>query len=183
MTHDFHESLALSETIADEPWWETVYRRAFPYFKSMEFVPSGTPEQLAGIDRIIRIKGGGVIYVDEKVRHTDYGDILLELWSSEEHKTMGWAGKPLLCDYVAYAFMPSKRCYLFPFPLLQRALWNHWDEWKRRYKTVGATNRGYTTQSLAVPIATLQQAITEAGFIQWGKPIEKHRSRFSPRNR
>jgi len=165
--HDFHEDLVVSEAIALEPWWEEVYRRAFPYFKSMELVPSGTPEQLDGIDRIIRLEGGGVIYVDEKVRHVDYDDILLELWSSEERKTFGWAGKSLRCDYIAYAFLPSKRCYLFPFPQLQRALWKHWDEWNRDCKKVKAPNPGYTTTSLAVPIAALQQAITEAGFVQW----------------
>ena len=92
--HDFHEDLAFSETVAHEPWWEDVYRRAFPYFESMEIVPSGTPEQLAGIDRMIRLKGGGIIHIDEKVRHTDYDDILLELWSSVERGTMGWSRIP-----------------------------------------------------------------------------------------
>jgi hypothetical protein len=167
-THDFHESLTLSEAVADAPWWEDVYRSAFPYFKSMEIVPSGTPEQRVGIDRIIRLEGGGVIYVDEKVRHTDYDDVLLELWSSEEHKTLGWAGQPLHCDYTAYVFLPGKRGFMFPFPQLQRALWTHWDDWKREYKTVKAVNHGYTTSSLAVPITVLQQAIIEAGFVQWG---------------
>ena len=169
ITHDFYESLALSETIANAPWWEHVYRNAFPYFESMELVPSGTPEQLAGIDRIIRLEGGGVIFIDEKVRHTDYDDILLETQSSVEHKTWGWACKPLLCDYIAYVFLPSKRCYLFPFQQLQQALKIHWDDWRYKYKTVPSPNRSYTTQSLAVPIAVLQQAIIEAGFISWDK--------------
>ena len=169
ITHDFHESLVVSEAIAHEPWWEEVYRSAFPYFESMERVIGDTPEQRAGIDRMIRLKDGGIIHIEEKVRHTDYNDILLELWSSMEHETLGWAGKPLHCDYVAYVFLPGKRCYLFPFQQLQRALWKHWDEWKQKYKTVKAANRGYTTVSLAVPIATLQQAIIEAGFIQWEK--------------
>jgi len=168
-THDFHEDLVVSEAVANEPWWEDVYRRAFPYFKSMEVVASGTREQLAGVDRVIWLEGGSVINVDEKVRHTDYDDILLETQSSTEHKTPGWACKSLRCDYIAYAFLPSKRCYIFPFPQLQRALWKHWDEWNRDCKKVKASNPGYTTTSLAVPIATLQQAITEAGFVQWEK--------------
>jgi len=165
--HDFHESLALSETVAEASWWEDVYRKAFPFFESMELVASGTPEQLAGIDRIIRLAGGGVISIDEKVRHTDYDDILLELWSSEERKTLGWAGKPLACNYIAYAFLPSQRCYVFPFPQLHLALWNHWDDWRHKYKTVKSPNRGYTTTSLAVPITVIQQAIVEAGFVRW----------------
>jgi len=50
------------------------------------------------------------------------------------------------------------------------ALWNHWDDWRHEYKTVKSPNRGYTTSSLVVPITVLQQAIIEAGFIQWDKP-------------
>jgi len=171
VTHDFHESLALSETIADEPWWEDVYRRSFPFFESMERVHGDSPEQRAGIDRIIHLQEGGLIYVDEKVRHSDYDDILLEIQSSEEHKTWGWACKPLACDYIAYAFLPSKRCYLFPFQQLQQALKNHWEDWRAMYKPVEAVNRGYTTISIPVPISTLQQAIAEAGFVQWDKPL------------
>jgi len=170
--HDFHESLALSETVAEASWWEDIYRSAFPFFKSMEIVPSGTPEQHVGIDRIIRLEGGGVIYVDEKVRHNNYDDILLETQSSVESKTWGWACKPLQCDYIAYVFLPGKQCYIFPFPQLQKALWNHWDDWRHKYKTVKSPNRGYTTSSLAVPITVLQQAIIEAGFIQWDKPSQ-----------
>ena len=163
----FHESLALSETIADEPWWEEVYRQIFPFFESMERVPGDTPEQRAGIDRIIHLKGGGLIYVDEKVRHADYEDVLLEIHSSQEHQTWGWACKPLACDYIAYAFLPSKRCYIFPFQQLQQALKNHWEEWPHKYKIVKAANHGYTTMSIAVPIPTLQQAIAEAGVVRW----------------
>ncbi|MCL2305325.1 MAG: hypothetical protein FWC43_08285 [Planctomycetaceae bacterium] len=170
-THDFQESLALSEAIADESWWEDVYRQAFPFFESMERVTGDTPEQRAGIDRIIHLREGGTIYIDEKVRHTDYDDVLLEIWSSEEHRTWGWACKPLVCDYIAYVFLPSKRCYLFPFQQLQQALKNHWDDWGRTYPSVKAVNRGYTTSSIAVPILTLQQAMTEAGFVQWDKPF------------
>ena len=170
ITHDFHESLALSETIADEPWWEEVYRQTFPFFESMERVPGGTPEQQAGIDRIIHIHGGGVIYVDEKVRHADYDDVLLEIHSSKERQTWGLACKPLVCDYIAYAFLPSKRCFLFPFQQLQQAFKNHWKDWPRKYKTVKAVNRGYTTTSIAVPIPTLQQAIAEAGVVRWSEP-------------
>ena len=51
----------------------------------------------------------------------------------------------------------------------EQALRKHWDDWNRDCKTVKAPNRGYTTTSLAVPITTFQQAIIEAGFVQWGK--------------
>lgn len=168
--HDFYTSLAESERVADASWWEEVYRKAFPYFKSMEKVSSGTPEQKNGIDRIVHLQGGASILVDEKVRHDDYDDILLEIRSAEERQTPGWACKPLHCDYVAYAFLPSRRCYFLPFPLLQKTLANNWNQWLRDCKRVEARNHGYTTVSLAVPIDTLQKAMSDASLIRWDVP-------------
>ena len=109
IVHEFHESPVVSEAVANEPWWENIYRKVFPYFESMEIVASGTPEQLAGIDRMIRLEGGGVINIDEKVRHTDYDDILLELWSSVERETMGWEAAPLRLSRVC---LPAKQTVL-----------------------------------------------------------------------
>ncbi|MGL6196674.1 MAG: hypothetical protein ACRC2T_17820 [Thermoguttaceae bacterium] len=167
MIHDFHKSLARSETIADEAWWEDVYRTAFPYFTSMERVIGDCPEQHNGIDRIIHLQNGGTVMVDEKVRHTDYDDVLIETYSSLERKTLGWACKPLHCDYIAYAFLPSRRCYLFPFQQLQKALQTNWRAWYRGCKRVQAKNNCYTTESLAVPIDVLQKAMTESALIRW----------------
>ncbi len=169
MIHDFHKSLALSDAVSLEPWWEEVYRKAFPYFKSMERVPAGTPQQRAGVDRIVHLQGGAAIFVEEKVRHSDHDDILLEILSSEEHRTHGWACKQLGCEYVAYAFLPSRRCYFFPFQQLQKALANNWNRWRSECETVLAKNRGYTTVSLAVPIDVLQRAIVDASLVRWDR--------------
>ena len=169
MTHDFHESLAQSETVSMEPWWEEIYRTEFSYFESMERIVGDCPEQRAGIDRVIHLRGDAKIYVDEKVRHTDYDDILLETSSSLEHHTLGWACKSLHSHYIVYAFLPSRRCYFLPFHLLQRALAQNWDQWNRDFKKVDAKNHGYTTRNLAVPIDVLQKAMLDATFVRWNE--------------
>jgi hypothetical protein len=56
-------------------------------------------------------------------------DILLEQWSDEARRVPGWVQKPLACDFIAYAFAPSRRCYLLPVALLQRAWRLNGREW------------------------------------------------------
>lgn len=102
MIHSFAESLALSHAHDDSPWWAEVYSVAFPGFAGMVSVRNDGWAQRGGIDRVITLKSGRVVTVDEKVRSQSYGDILLERWSARERKAEGWIQKDLACDYIAY---------------------------------------------------------------------------------
>ena len=113
-THDFKQSLELSQATADEPFWEDIYRRAFHGFASMVSVRDDGWAQRGGIDRVITLNSGKTITVDEKLRETDWPDILLERWSNEARRIPGWVQKDLACDFIAYAFRPSRTCYLLP---------------------------------------------------------------------
>lgn len=115
--HEFRSSLALSESFTDAPWWQALYRRAFPSMISAVSVRQDGWAQRGGIDRVITLASGRVYTVDEKVRTNDWPDILLERWSDEQRGKPGWIQKPLACDFIAYAFAPSRRCYLLPVGL------------------------------------------------------------------
>jgi hypothetical protein len=175
VTHDFHERLAFSHAQADQPWWETVYRLAFHGFKCMVDMREDGVAQRAGIDRYVHLRGGKILAVDEKVREKDYDDILLERWSDRERQHAGWVQKPLLCDYVAYAFVPSARCYLLPVPQLRRAWATHGRRWIAERSPVLAANRGYTTECVPVPIPELLEAICDALVVHWGGQGEASR--------
>lgn len=172
--HNFKDSLALSKENEDSPWWEPVYRQAFPGFASMLSVRGDGWAQRGGIDRVITLKSGKTLTVDEKVRAKSYGDILLERWSSREAKTPGWVQKDLACDFIAYAFVPDQRCYLFPFIQL-RAAWvangRHWIDRAAQgeggFRAVLADNGSYNTESIAVPIPELISAIHQAQVVSW----------------
>lgn len=173
--HAFAESLAASHAQADAPWWGEVYESAFPGLLSMSSVRNDGWAQRAGIDRVLVLSSGKVLTVDEKVRAKDYGDILLEIWSSEKHQTPGWVRKDLACDFIAYAFVPSRRCYLLPFPALYRAWKIHAQDWwpkaqesRGGFRRVEAKNEGYTTVSVAVPTDTLLSAMGKAMVVEWG---------------
>jgi len=167
--HNFYESLEVSHKYADAPWWEKVYRAAFGGdFASMACIRDDGWAQRGGIDRIVLLKSGRHILVDEKVRQKAWPDILLERWSDEERRIAGWIQKPLACEFIAYAMVETEVCYLFPTLSLQRAWRINGKQWIKKYKEVRAYNKGYTTLSVAVPIAELFKCLTEAMTVNWG---------------
>lgn len=167
--HSFAESLALSQQQADNPIWDAVYRKAFPSFLTMACVRKDGWAQRGRIDRVITLESGRTITVDEKVRAKDYGDILLEYWSDEARGVRGWVAKDLACDYIAYAVLPSRVCYMLPFQALRRAWRDNCREWITAYGRIEAKNQGYVTVSVGVPAARVLRAISDAGIVRWGE--------------
>lgn len=175
MLHDFRQSLAASHEQESADWWPEVYAKAFPGFHSMMSVRQDGWAQRGGIDRVITLKSGKTVTVDEKVRSKDWSDIALERWSDRARKTPGWVQKDLACDFIAYAFIPSQRCFLFPFLTLRKA-WTiegkRWcelaEEEAAGFRVVLAGNKGYTTESIAVPTEILLSAIRQAMVVTWG---------------
>lgn len=174
MLHDFRKSLEISQKQADAPWWERVYRAAFADMASMEYQAAGSQEQLCGIDRVITLRSGKQVTVDEKVRTEVWPDILLERWSDRERRRPGWIQKGLYCDYLAYAFVPTETCYLFPFQTLRRAWQQNGKRWCKLaearedgFAIKLSPNRGYVTENVAVPIKALEAALCEAMVIRW----------------
>jgi hypothetical protein len=165
--HSFKKSLAVSHSYADAPWWGEVYRDAFPGFASMVSIREDGWAQRGGIDRVVTLKSGKTLAIDEKVRDKDWPDILLERWSDEERRKPGWVQKDLACDYIAYAFVPSRTCYLMPFIQLRRAWIQNGREWCERYETKRAENGSYVTASIAVPKPVLFDALGGAMVSTW----------------
>lgn len=168
--HDFQECLARSHAHSDAPWWEQVYREAFPEFGHATDVRQNGWAQSGGIDRIVTLKTGRVIKIDEKVRDRVWYDILLEVWSDEARRKPGWVQKPLDCEFIAYAFDPNQTCYLMPTLTLQRAWRLHGDAWTDRYGVRRALNKGWVTASVPVPIRVLMPILGDAMKITWSKP-------------
>jgi len=156
--HDFKSSLAMSHAASDLPIWEQVYRSSFPGFAAMIDHRQDGDHQRAGIDRSVILENSKQILIDEKARGANkktgvvYEDIALEYLSHEGNGVPGWVCKPLRADYIAYAIVPLGRCYLLPVMQLQLAWKRCGDFWIERYNAVRATNVGYTTVSVAVPV-------------------------------
>ena len=165
--HDFKSDLKWSHEQSDQPWWEEVYRAAFPDFVAMHDVRQDGWAQRGGIDRQIVLEDGTVLKVDEKVRKKAYPDILLEAFSDWDKGKPGWLDKGLTCDFIAYAFAETKTCYLLPFRTLRSAWVANRSEWWAKYGRCDAANRGYTTVSVPVPINVLMAAMQDAMVVNW----------------
>lgn len=137
--------------------FDTFYHRIFPDLVDIELV-TDKALQKKGIDKILHLSNGQKIAVDEKKRRSDYGDILIELWSVYEHKVRGWLFTSH-CHYIVYAIMPTKKAYLLPTILLRQA-WRHNElSWRKEYPEIKAHNPNYTTISIAIPPNVLLPAI------------------------
>lgn len=175
MLHEFSASLSASERKEDREFWLGVYRSAFHDFAHMQTMPRNGWAQRAGIDRVINLKSGKVLLVDEKVRSNDYCDVALEYWSVWKNGNgheLGWVEKDLACDYIAYAFAPTRRCILLPFQELRRAWIRYGEKWKEAgrhkrdgFSLVDASNLGYVSKSVCVPEGVLCTAIRDALLI------------------
>ena len=97
--------------------------------------------------------------------------MLLEEWSvwkGEGHpdNKVGWALDPKkTCDYIAYAFWDSKKCYVVPYKLLRQTFENNRERWKGKYmkngKVVEAPNKTYRTLSVPVPWDELRRCLAQ----------------------
>lgn len=166
MLHNFSDQLKFSEEASDALFWDKVYRKAFPGLVNHMPTPGDFDTQRAGIDRLILLNNGRVIRIDEKKRRAVYNDILLEYISVDSTNAPGWIEKNLTIDYLAYAFMPTRKVYLFDWLTLRRAWVANRDQWKATYRKIPAKNNGYTTWSVAVPIYVVQRAINTATVIE-----------------
>ena len=162
---NFKRDLTFSQECSLLPFWEEIYRKAFPDFDGMRLIRENGPAQVNGIDRQIFLRGSDrIITVDEKARRVEYQDILIEYAHKFPNGCIkdGWVEKPLYCDYLAYAFVKSGRCYLLPFQQL-RATWHkNRTLWMDKYADVSSQNDDYATICKALPINVLYKALGEA---------------------
>jgi hypothetical protein len=162
--NDFKRDLEWSFDERENEMFDRFYFRAFPDLERIE-VATAMKDQRAGIDKILHTNSGNSIRIDEKKRRKDYGDILLEAYSvipkNGGPKTVGWLGRHKHTDYIVYAIMPSRKVYLFPFLLLQKAWLCNYAEWKQSFGIKYADNGTYLTSNIAVPKDILFAAISK----------------------
>lgn len=171
--HDFQAKLLYSQTASDELFWDAVYRKAFPDLVNHMVCAGDTISQRMGIDRVIHLSNGRNLRIDEKKRDKVYPDILLEIVSNDRTGAPGWIEKSLYIDYLAYAFMPTRKVYLFDWLMLRRAWGFYGEQWKKQYRRLTAQNPNYKTISIAVPIGVLQKAVQTAAVIDVSQELRR----------
>jgi hypothetical protein len=161
--HNFREQLRYS--LQDDSFWEAAYRKAFPNMDRMINTGFDATSQQHGVDRLILLTNKRVLKIDEKKRRKYRGDVLLEYVSNDRTSAPGWIEKDLCLDYIAYAFMDTRKVLMLDYALLRRAWCMYGDAWKRQSVTIRAQNPGYQTLSIAVRTDILQRAMSQAALI------------------
>ena len=159
--NDFYEDLAFSTGASLEDFWGDAYRIAFPDMVRYETCEDLDWQRL-GVDRVIYLSSGHTLHIDEKTRRKVYHDIVLEYVSNDRYNTPGWIEKNLSMDYLAYAFLPTRKVFLFPWQPLRRAWETNKSNWLAKYRNVRAPNHGYNTLSVAIPIIELRREVAQA---------------------
>ena len=159
--NDFNTDLEWSIDKTDDQEVDNVYFKAFPHLEKITPV-TDLVTQKRGIDKVLTFSNGQTIYIDEKRRRKDYGDILLEEYSDFEKKKIGWLGREKYTDYIAYIIFPRKKVYLFPFLILQKTYRDNYFDWLLKYGRKLAPNKYYLTSTLPIPTEILLGAIKES---------------------
>jgi hypothetical protein len=168
--NDFKNDLEYSLDSTEDKLFNEFYFKAFPNLREIE-VCNDMERQRKGIDKILHFNNGNWFSIDEKKRRSDYGDILLEIWSVDKKKR-GWLFT-CQCDYIVYAIMPSLKVYLLPTILLKKAWVTNSEKWIQ-YTPKIAENKGYVTESRAIKVDELLSAIAnEMSNYLLLLPIEK----------
>ncbi|WP_448380910.1 hypothetical protein [Gloeomargarita sp.] len=173
MNEQFKRDLNFSQSPENEPLWASFYQRLFgeDLIGTVRLDGSNNVWQKSGADRLAVVGCGRCYTIDEKLRRSDWDDILLE-YASVARRTgdtweivkPGWAtDSTKSVDFIAYALPKRQAVYVLPFLFLRLAVQKNFDKWRkdRRVKLIEAVNSSYVSLSLAVPVDMLMKAISE----------------------
>lgn len=157
----------LQETKDADPRVRQIIQRFFPSATTIQ-ICEDLELQAKGVDHIVTLSSGKILFIEEKIRTTSWQDVLLETVSVDATGAPGWIVKEgMLTDYLLYIFTGT-RAYLYPWELLKIAWARNGEAWLKRYGTVKAVNKSYTTLSVPVPLTVLSKAIQVAAFVGLG---------------
>ncbi|MBW3623038.1 MAG: hypothetical protein KY468_06455 [Armatimonadetes bacterium] len=97
----FRRDLAYSQSDRVAAAFDRFYRRAFG--EGISITPIADLRlQRQGVDKLLSLPNGRRIRIDEKLRRTDYGDLLIEEFSDFDRRTPGWLSPRTASDFIAY---------------------------------------------------------------------------------
>ncbi len=138
--HNFYDSLAQANTEKHNEVFKIVYRKMFPNLVHIQTLDNNGIHQKQGIDVMIVLNNSKTLTIDQKIRFNEYDDIGLEFANiyADGTRKAGWINDPdKQCDYIAYARIKQRKCYMLPFIQLKNLYEANKKEW------ISAQNGGY----------------------------------------
>lgn len=163
---DFHGDLERSKS----PELQAIANAAIrEYFFGLdikiEFVED-VSEQKKGIDKLVYLSNGRVVKLEEKLRDSNYEDVLIEAWSTffdwnDKRNRDGWIRKTNQeAELLLYVF-PNGDWLIVPFALLQTTWKRHSAAWHSDERIGKKVARDGTKKSMnaAIPFDILIGAL------------------------
>lgn len=158
--YGFDERLRFSDGIAASASVECVLLSCIP--GATQVRRATRKEDRDGTDWWVDRHCGDALSVDAKVRSTDWlprgeDDLALETWSVVEKGVTGWTRtESKRTDYILWLWQDTGRWCIVAFPMLCGVMCDHWEEWRRKYKTKQQwtdmpCGRGYHSECVFVP--------------------------------
>ena len=151
-----------SERASKQEWIDDFYRKVVIKIKLNENIAL----QKQGVDKIIE-----PLHIEEKIRFSDYGDILLEEYSNWERQVLGWMMKDnTKTDVLSYVVLPSHKIWLYDYSKLKNLWDNNYLDWLKKYgrKKAKTTNENgeilYHTSNIPVPESELTESLLSKNF-------------------
>ncbi len=156
IVHNFGAYLARENREAEAGVWGRLYRRLYPDLERIAIAPVNSPEQKAGIDRTLFLRGGTVVKVQEKTRYRPHADMLIEFLHvrRDGREWPGWIEKTR-ADVLTCYWKPQGVARAWQMDALRLAWRERGRTWVSRFTVKRADNGAYSTLSVCVPLKSL----------------------------
>jgi hypothetical protein len=123
--------------------------------------------QMQGVDIKVTKADGTVIWIEEKIRARDWGDLCLETLSCVERETKGWIEKDSIADYLVYFCKDSKRFFILKMSEIQSEYNRRKPIWLDRHRIVTSnTDNLYHSRNVAVPWGDVESRVFSGSLQQ-----------------
>lgn len=138
--------------------FDKVYKKIWD-IKEIKYVSNTDYGKTNGVDKIITLKNGDIIKIEEKIRDRKYKnkDIVIEEQSNVEKQTHGWIYYSE-SDYIAYSWFVNGLSKILIIDMKKLKEW--YLKNKEKYKLVFTeTNNLYHTSFRIIPIEDIKNMI------------------------
>lgn len=173
--------MATNQNETTPNWLTELYKQAFPHLETIKD-NKDIIAQFEGIDKWFYCKNRSKPFgIEEKSRHENYNDLLLEDYSNWTTKRPGWArDNQKTTDFLAYIILPRKTLWVFWYSPLRQYFLTNYDTLYRKYvtesrardykwgETFSATGELlFRTANIPVPLAEFPRSWLAKNFWQY----------------
>lgn len=168
--HEYHVSEGVSQAYQRSNWYTDIMRKKWGA-GVLYIIPKNDPRQMDGIDVIVCPNNLPRRFsLDNKFREKLWNDVLLEVYSNEETRRIGWTGADLKCDLIGYWYVEARGGFLISWPQLHSVWQENAVAWITEFGIKQSLNesggRKWTTVNVPIPVREIEAAGIEIEWVE-----------------